>query len=161
MSAGTYVVADEPGPSGLRGLVVSPSVPLLAAMLCGGWLTWPWFIVNALALAGPTRRKEIVLALAAIAGTVVLALVALALVDAGVIATDTTARLAVLVLTGWKLGMAYTVSALQGRTFHLYRYYHGVVRNPRAVLIAGLLLRPVVMDLFDDRLWRIIVMWGV
>jgi hypothetical protein len=153
----SYVIADEPRPGPLGNYVVRPSAPLLAMMLGGAWLAWPWFIVNAIALGSPTRRREIAMVAIALAGTALLAVVALALVDAGIIHTETQARLAGLVIRTWKLGMACAVYTVQARTFHVFEYYGGAVRSPRVVLIAGLFLRGAVVGLVDSTLWRIIV----
>lgn len=161
MSAPCYPLVDEPRPGKLGHLVVRPSAPLLAAMLCGGWLAWPWFAFNAVALGSPTRRKELALCGVAVAGTGLLALVAFALVDAGVIRTEATARLAGLAIASWKLGMAYAISTVQERTFHVYEYYGGAIRGAVPLLVAGVWLRPLVLGLVDDRLWRVIVSWGV
>ena len=74
----TYQIADEPAPGDGRGnLVFRPTGPLLAAMLCGSWLAFPWFAANALALGSPTARREVKLALLSIAGIVILAVAAL------------------------------------------------------------------------------------
>ena len=153
----SYVICDEPRPSPLRDYVVRPSAPLLAMMLGGAWLAWPWFIVNSIALGSPTRRREIAMVLIAIAGSALLAVTAIALVDAGVIHTETQARLAGLVIRTWKLGMACWLVTLQARTFHVYEYYGGTVRSARPVLIAGLFLRGIVVGLLDSPIWRIIV----
>src|SRR5688572_26277398 len=94
----SYVISDEPRPSPLRDYVVRPSAPLLAMMLGGAWLAWPWFIVNGIALGSPTWRREVAMVVIAIAGSALLAVTAIALVDAGVIHTETQARLAGLVI---------------------------------------------------------------
>jgi hypothetical protein len=155
-----YQIPDEPRAGRLGELVVRPSAPLLAAMLCGGWLAWPWFAFNAIAMGSPTRKKELLLCGLAVAGTALLALIAFALIDAGVIRTETTARLAGLAIVTWKLGLAYLVNTVQERTFHVYEYYGGRIRGAMPVLLAGFWLRPVVMGLIDDPLWRVIVAWG-
>ena len=53
----TYAIADEPIETQRRHLVVDPSGPLLAEMVCGTWLSLPWFAFNAMAMGSPTRRK--------------------------------------------------------------------------------------------------------
>jgi len=152
-----YAIPDEPRPGRLGHLVVRPSAPLLALMLCGAWVAWPWYIFNAIALGSPTRRREIALSVGAVAGTAVLGVVVIALVDAGVIESTTAIRLALLAIATWKIGMAYAISTLQARTFHVYEYYGGRVRNPNLVLIGGFILRGAVIGLVDSTLWRIIV----
>ena len=49
----TYQIADQPIDSSLRDHVVRPGAPLLAVMLCGTWLAWPWFAFNAIAMGSP------------------------------------------------------------------------------------------------------------
>jgi hypothetical protein len=162
MSATTrYVIPDEPQPSGLGHLVVRPSAPLLATMLAGAWLAWPWFALNAFALGSPTRRKEVVLCAIAFAGTAALAIALVLLHERGVVVGLTAIRLALLGIATWKLAMAYWVCTVQSRTFHVYEHYRGVVRNPARVLIAGAILRAFVIGLVDSDLWRIILAGGV
>ena len=55
---GGYAIADEPEASRLAHLTVRPSMPLLALMLGGAWIAWPWFALNAYAMGSPTRRRE-------------------------------------------------------------------------------------------------------
>lgn len=157
----TYQIADEPIETSLRSYVVQPSAPLLAAMLAGTWLSWPWFAFNAIAMGSPTRRKEVALCAAAFVGTGLLAALVLALIDAGVIPDGLPLRLAMLAIVAFKLGITYYLSEVQARTFHVYEYYGGPVRSPRAVLTAGYLLRGIVVGLSDDPLWVIIVAGGI
>jgi len=157
----SYTIHDEPRPTGLGDWVVRPSAPLLASMVAGAWLAWPWFVVNAIALGSPTLRKEIALCAAAVAGTVVLAVALVLLHDRGVIVGRTPVRLSLLAISTWKLGMAYVVQNLQSRTFHVYEHYRGTVRNPARILIAGAFLRGFVLGLVDSDLWTIIVAGGV
>ena len=65
----TYQIADEPIETSLRAYVVRPSAPLMAIMLGGAWLSWPWFAFNAIAMGSPTRRKEIGLCAAGVTET--------------------------------------------------------------------------------------------
>lgn len=156
----SYQIADEPGTTSLGHLVVRPSAPLLASMLCGAWLAWPWFAFNAIAMGSPTRRKEIAMCAAAFAGTAVLALILLALARWEVIESLTALRLAVLGIVTWKLGMTYWICNVQSRTFHVYEYYGGRIRAATTVMVTGMLARGFVLGLIDDPLWLIIVAGG-
>jgi hypothetical protein len=157
----TYVLPDEARPGALGNYVVRPSAPLMASMIAGAWLAWPWFAFNAYALGSPTRRRELGLCGLATLGTAVLAAVLIALVRGGWLETDTEVRLGLLVISTWKVGMAYWLHIVQNRTFHIYEYYKGVVRNPAPVLIAGFWLRPLLLDLSDDPFWIIIIAGGM
>jgi hypothetical protein len=155
-----YAIPDEPTKTNFGHLVVRPGAPLLATMLCGAWLAWPWFIFNAIAMGSPTRRKEIAMCLAGIAGTAALGMVTLALIDAGIITTRTQIRLAALAISTWKLGMAYWVTIVQSRTFHVYTYYGGRVRSSAGVLGAGYWIGSLLLGLVDDPLLIIIISGG-
>lgn len=158
----SYEIADEPNPSDKFGnLVYHPTAPLLAAMLCGAWLAWPWFIVNALALGSPSARHEIKLCIAAVAGTVVLALAVFGLVDAGIIESRVTLQIALLSITALKLAVAYYVSTIQSRTFDVYTYYGGTVQKAWYVLIVGIYARGLVLGVSENPLWRVIVTGGL
>ena len=156
----TYQIADEPIDTQLGSYVVHPSAPLLAIMLAGAWLSWPWFAFTAIAMGSPTRRREIALCAAAFAGTGALAAIAIALIQRGVIPDGAPIRLTVLAIVTFKLGMTYYISIVQDRTFHVYEYYGGTVRDARRVLAAGWLLRGLVVGLSDHPLWIIIVAGG-
>jgi hypothetical protein len=157
----SYVIADEPVDSALRDYVVRPHVPLLASMLCGAWLAWPWFAFNAIAMGSPTRRKEVALCAAAFLGTGLLAAIVIALARAGVIPAGAPVRLAILGVVTFKLAITYYIAIVQERTFHVYEYYGGTVRGAGAVLTAGYWLRGLVIGLSDDPLWIIIVAGGI
>jgi len=153
----TYQIADEPIETQLRSYVVHPSAPLLAIMLAGAWLSWPWYAFNAIAMGSPTRRREV----AAFAGTGALAAIAIALIQRGVIPEGAPIRLTVLAIVTFKLGMTYYISIVQDRTFHVYEYYGGTVRDSRRILAAGWLLRGFIVGLSDHPLWIIIVAGGL
>jgi hypothetical protein len=157
----TYLIADEPVDSTLRDYVVRPHMPLLASAVCGAWLAWPWFAFNAFAMGSPTRRKELALAGAAFAGTTVLALAVLGLFRLGVIPNGAPLRLALLAITAFKLAFSYYLSMVQDRTFHVYEYYGGPVRDPRRLISVGWLVSGFVVGLSDHPLWVIIVSGGL
>ena len=157
----TYQIADEPVETPWRHLVVRPSMPLLASMMCGAWLAWPWFAFNAIAMGSPTRRKEVALCVAAFVSTTVLAVIVIELFDLGWIPKGAPLRLALLGLTAYKLAFCYYLELLQSRTFHVYEYYGGQVRASGGVLTAAYWLRGFVVGLSDDPLWIIIVAGGI
>jgi hypothetical protein len=157
----TYKIADEPTGTTLGDYVVRPSVPLLAIMVCGAWLSWPWFAFNAIAMGSPTKKKELLLVAGAFVGTAVLAIIVIALARAGILAPGIPTRLAVLGIVTFKLTMTYYISIVQERTFHVYQYYGGSVRNASLVLTAGYYARSLVIGISDDPLWIIIVAGGI
>lgn len=151
--ADSYRILDEPAPSGLGHLIVHPMWPLLSIMFAGVWLSLPWFVFNAFALGSPTRRKQLGVAIMGPVGMValsfVLPLLALVLkLPKGAI------PYLLLVLTLWKLGVAYWLFALQKQSFALHEYFGGKVRNGMLVVGAGYLLRPLVLNgPFGDAGW--------
>jgi hypothetical protein len=157
----SYQIADEPHETSLGAYVVRPGVPLMAAMVAGSWLSWPWFAFNAIAMGSPTKKKEIALVIAAFVGTAVLGAIVIALVRGGILPDGIPARLAILSIATFKLGMTYYISTVQERTFHVYQYYGGSVRNAAAVVSLGYYLRTLVIGLSDDPLWIIIVAGGI
>jgi hypothetical protein len=157
----TYVLPDEARPGALGNYVVRPSAPLMASMVAGAWLAWPWFAFNAIALGSPTAKRELGLCALATLGTAALAAVLLALLRGGWLDSRTEVQLGLLVISTWKVGMAYWLTIVQDRTFHIYEYYKGVVRNAAPVLVAGFWLRPYVLDLTDDPFWIIIIAGGL
>ncbi|HEY0194071.1 MAG TPA: hypothetical protein VGC42_23295 [Kofleriaceae bacterium] len=157
----SYQIADQPTESSLRAYVVRPSMPLLAAMLAGAWLAWPWFAFNAIAMGSPTRKRELGLCAAAFAITGALALILIALVRREIIPVEgMPLRFALLAIVTFKLGISYYLATIQGRTFAIYEYYGGPIRDANRVLGAGRILRFVVINLIDHPLWIIIVASG-
>jgi hypothetical protein len=157
----TYQIADEPTDSALRDHVVHPTMPLLAIMVAGAWLSWPWFAFNAIALGSPTRRKELALCGAAVVGTAVLGAIVIALFDAGLLPDGAPLRLAVLAVVTFKLSITYAIATVQERTFFVYEYYGGRVRSAGWILGGAYLLRGLVIGLIDHPLWVIIVAGGI
>lgn len=138
MSA-TYRILDEPRPGALGHLVVNPVFPLLSLMMAGAWLGVPWFIFNSFAMGSTTRRKETVLAVLVVPGTLLLAILLGMLLKVDVL-TKAAAPYAGVGLTVWKLAVGYALYNLQQRSFALHEYYGGVVRNGALVLVASIFL---------------------
>ncbi len=154
----SYHIADQPTESSLRSYVVRPSVPLMAFMVGGAWLAWPWFAFNAVAMGSPTRKQEIGLVAGAFAATAVLAAILIALVEHHVIPVEGIGlRVAVLAIMTFKLAATYYMQTVQERTFHIYEYYKGQIRSAERVTLVARLLRGVVLGLIDHPLWVIIV----
>lgn len=130
-----YRIEDEPRPSPLSHLTVNPFWPLLGVMLGGVWIAWPWSILNGFAFGSPTRWKEVGLVAAGLAGiTVIWVGGANALALAGM--TDGLApKFLALAAVVWKLGVSYWIYTLQSRSFGIYEYYDGIVRNGLMVVI--------------------------
>ena len=150
-----YRILDEPRPGALGHLVVNPLFPLLATMMAGAWLGMPWFILNGFAMGSTTRRREALLALLVVPGTLLLFFLLGVLVMRGVL-SKTAAPYAGVGLIVWKLTMGYVLFNLQQRSFALHAYYGGVVRNGALVLMASIFLRiSVLVSLAGDNkfLW--------
>lgn len=156
-----YSIPDEPRPGALRQLVVEPMWPMLAAMLAGCWLAWPWFCLNAVAMGSPTARREALLCAMGLCGNVALGATILWAGRVGLVRDPLVLELLLLSVSGWRLGVTYVVHTLQARTFHVYEHFGGVVRSGRVVLVVGVLLRGLVLGLFDGLLWPIVVGGGL
>jgi hypothetical protein len=136
-----YHLDDEPLPGPLSRLAVSPMWPLLAVMLGGCWLSWPWFAFNGWAVGSPTRRRETALVVAGFIGSVLLVATIL-LMDRRGLFSPISARFALLTVLIWKLLVSYSLYITQSRSFELYRYYGGPARNGLLVVVLGFFLDP-------------------
>lgn len=154
----SYAIADEPHDTAWKQLVVSPIGPMLAEIVCGSWLSLPWFVVNALALGSPTKRKEIALCVLQLIVTIGLGSLLIWADDHDLIESRTLLQLSVLSIITWKVGIAYTITRIQSRTYEVFELDGGPARSTTFVLAAGILARPFVQGLSDDPLWEIIVM---
>lgn len=139
MSRG-YQIIDEPAPSRLSHLATDPFWILLATLLGGVWLGWPWFVLNSLAVGSMHRVREISSILVGLAGS--LTLVALG----GVAATHGTLDAqslpyAMTVLIVWKLALSYLVMLWQAPSFELSVHFGGVARNGAILAFVGLFFR--------------------
>jgi hypothetical protein len=86
--------------------------------------------------------------------------VLLLLIDRGVIESTLSIRLALLVFFAFKLAVSYATVLQQSRSFATYEYYGGTVRNGVAVIVAGMILRPLVVGLSNNLLWKLVVSGG-
>jgi hypothetical protein len=150
-----YRILDEPRPGPHAHLAVNPFWILLASMLGGTWLAWPWFIFNALAIGSTTRVKEIALVAVGIAGSVALFFGIEALLASSVLDQRSSAY-AVLVVVAYKLGISYVLHLLQSRSFQLHEYFGGAVRNGMLLVILGLLARSSVLQKLEGSMWLVV-----
>ncbi|AKF10576.1 hypothetical protein [Sandaracinus amylolyticus] len=139
----SYRIVDEPSASGLARFAVRPFWPLLAQMLAGAWLAWPWFIVNSIAMGSATRKQEQRWVAIAAVGSVVVTVLVMAMLGAE--AAGPAARYVVLVMLGLKLGVAYWLHTLQERTFGLFEHFGHKARSGLALVIAGAILRATIL----------------
>lgn len=145
MSAATYELIDEPRPGALAKLAVKPIWPLLAVMLGGAWISWPWFVLNGFAVGSPTRRRELLWALAGPAGCFALIVLLGALGSREIVGGLGLRYLAISIVV-YKLYVTYMLFSLQSRSFSLYEYFGGPVQNGVLPLVAATLLRPRVLE---------------
>jgi hypothetical protein len=138
----TYRIVDEPSPSGLARFATNPYFPLLAYMVDGAWLAFPWFALNAMALNGPERTREILLAVGALVGAFVIAVAAAAWVPSWGPERVDVLRL---VLTVYKLAFAYWLYELQQPTANLFEHFGGELKSPVVVLVLGFMARVYVI----------------
>jgi hypothetical protein len=141
----SYAIVDEPRRSAVSRMATRPYFPLLALMLGGCWLAWPWFAFNSFALGSATRAREIAVVAAAFVGSGLLAITLALFYGVGIL-NDKTFEYAAIVLVIYKLGMSYWMHSLQEPSAELYAHYGGALRNGAAVVVLGLFLRSAVMD---------------
>lgn len=135
----SYRIIDEPSPGTLTRFTVHPMFPMLAVMLGGVGIGWPWFVLNALALGSATRRREGVAMAVGLAGLAALTL-ALAgtwlpeLIGPGMV------KYARVLATTWVLGVSYVVFQMQNDSFQIYEYMGGHVGNGAAGVVMAAVL---------------------
>lgn len=136
---GSYQIVDEPRPSPFAHIAVRPLWPLFAVMFVSPAFSWIWFLVNGFAVGSPTRLRETLLAAAGFVGSLAFLLFVSGLHLAEVIGEGVVPYLLDLRLL-WQLGVSYMLYVWQSRTFGIYEYYGGVVRNGMPFLIVAYLL---------------------
>jgi hypothetical protein len=135
MAASGYHIIDEPRPRPISHLAVNPLWPFFGFIFAGVWLSWPWYVFNGYVVGSPTRRRELGITLAGLAGVPVI-LVGFGYLVGLQILPEASAPYIRLVLLLWKIGVTYWLYILQSRTFEIYEYYGGRVRNGILVVIA-------------------------
>ncbi|NML43924.1 hypothetical protein HHL11_09200 [Ramlibacter sp. G-1-2-2] len=151
-----YRIVDEPAPSRWTHIAVDPIWPLFGFMFGGTWLAWPWFVVNGHAVGSPTRWRETALVALGFLGSFgLLFLVFWALAEGYLGRSD--AWWALLVVTLWKMGVSYGLFVLQRRTFELYAWFGGRVRNGILVVAAAFFLRDKLLALLPHGIWLLVV----
>ena len=151
----TYRLTDEPEPSALSRWAVRPLHPMLGLMLGGGWIAWPWFVLNAYALGSPTRRREAAIAAGAALVSVGYALTVMLLVESELLPVRV-ARYLVIGLVALKLGAGYWIHVLQQRTFGIFEHFGGRVRDPRILIGIALMVRLFVLSELTD-FWQLVL----
>jgi hypothetical protein len=146
----TYSIIDEPRSSAVSHLAVAPLYPLLALMVGGGWIGWPWFAFNAFALGSATRVRENVIAVAALMGSFLITLATM-FYFARHGGSEAHVEYALLVAVVWKLGLGYWTSEFQSRAVELRRHFGGVTRNGLVVVVIASLVRPEVLEALRGR----------
>jgi hypothetical protein len=140
----SYRIVDEPTPSGLERWAVRPFWPLLAQMLAGAWLAWPWFVLNSIALGSASRRREQAWVAAAVIGSSLVAGVVMWMLESRMMSVDV-ARYVAIALVALKLGVASWLHALQQRTVGLFEHFGGTVRNGVGLVVVGAIVRSTLL----------------
>lgn len=122
-----------------------PFWPLLGAMMGGAWLGLAWFVFNSIAVGSPHKKAELAWAVLGLAGAIGLAFGVFW--AAGAFQLDKQqVKLAVLVLTLWKITVYYAIYTLQMRSFDIYEYYGGKTKNGMLLVFLAIFLRGRVAD---------------
>ncbi len=153
-SRNVYEVADEQR-SG--GYAVSPLWPLLALMFAGGWMAWPWAILNSYWLDSPTRKHEIYWAAFGAVGSMLIAAAILIWSNEAQSEADAVVRLryALIALSVFKLAVGYRIYMLQSRTLELFEFYGGRLRNALPIVLLGFVFRSTVAGLLPMAFLRL------
>ena len=154
-----YRLIDDPRPSALSNVAVNPVWPLLASMLGGCWLGWPWFAVNAFAIGSANRKRDLLLIVGAVV-VVALLVPGTAVLAALVFHQRHAISYLMLIILGVKLTVGYALLQSQQMSFELYRYFGGAVRNGALLAIAANFAREYVLNQIPDHgMWGAILLW--
>jgi hypothetical protein len=152
-----YQILDEPQPSKWNHLTVNPIWPLFGMMFGGSWLSFTWYAFNAYAMGCPNRIKTLIFAVCGFAVSIIFVFFIFLLGEFNVVNAGNV-RYVLLILLGWKLGVAYYLYLLQARTFHIYEYFGNMVRNGILIVIIGAVFgQKYVLSLFDSTFWKLVM----
>ena len=87
-------------------------------MFAGGWLAWPWYVLNGFALGSPNLKRECALVAGGLVGAAVL-IVVLFNIAGFIVGEDRIRETVPYVILGivvWKLVIGYWLYSLQART---------------------------------------------
>ncbi len=129
-----YRILDEPQPGAFARLVVNPFWVILTLMLGGGWIGWPWFVVNALALGSGHKLREIALVLASFAFAFSFTSGVLYAMFSDLIGV-THARYLMIAVPAAKMAFGFAVFRMQERSFALYEHFGGHDRRAAMVVL--------------------------
>jgi hypothetical protein len=135
-----YRIVDEPLPSRLGRMAVRPYFPLLATMLGGVLVAWPWFAVNAFALGSVTRRREVSLVVGGFFGTCAYVWAYAVLDKAGKVPASVVPYASILLVV-WKLLISYWLYELQERAAQLRTHFGARLRSGAGVVAAAFIVR--------------------
>ena len=140
-----YQRADEPAPTSLARFAVNPFFPMLASMLGGVWIAWPWFALNGIAVGSPTLRRELAWLAAGLAAMFAAAAAVVFAVGAEILPAAAIPY-ALVGVTLVKLAFVYAVYVYQARTIEIYTYYGGTLHNAVWVVVLVVLAGDSVVD---------------
>jgi hypothetical protein len=113
-------------------------------MFAGGWLAFPWFVVNAFALGGKRRYGDLAIALAGLLLNAALITGSFALLNQMVL-NEQTFPYVLLGPLAVRLSLFYVLFLRQATPFELFQYFGGTARNGLLLVIAGAFLRGQVL----------------
>ena len=154
-----YRIEDEPQPTKLSHLVVNPFWPF-SSVIWGTWVGWPWLVINGFIMGSPTRWRELSWIIGGFMGSIVLAII-LVLHNNGSLQSRSGLQYIDLdpyfLLLFWRLIISCIVVALQIRTFGLYEYYGGIVKNGVWVFLGALFGHKIVLNMLPSDFWFLVM----
>jgi hypothetical protein len=153
----SYQIVDDPRPSALSHVAVSPMWPVFALMLGGAGAAWLWLALNSYAIGSATRREELIwLSLTFLASSAVLGL-GLAAVGAGRL-PEGAIPYVLIGLNAVKLAGVYRVFALQIRSYAVREAFFGPGRAGWPGLALAFLARGIWSSLPESwTFWRLVL----
>ena len=140
-----YAIIDEPKPGKLARFVVRPYWAVVALLVAGAWLAFPWLIFNAHALGSPSKSREIGGAMAYFAAATGLATAVVVVGGLGLPAII--GSFLMLSVTVMKAGVAFWATTLQSRSFAQLESLGGRPMNPCFVLVVGWILSDLLLPM--------------